>query len=327
MDIKRSAVSLCVFGALVGCAVAAEAHGMIGERFLPATLATDDPFVADELSLPTIFHIKLPSAEDTPATKFTSLSSEFSKRLSPNLGVSATGAWDILAPDGGNTFTGFENMEVNLKYVYFKSAAHELLLSAGFTAEIGGTGSSKVAESFDHYVPQLYFGKGFGDLPDAVEWLKPIAVTGVFGWSVPSRTHNKIISLNDDGDVEVHREFNPTVFQWGFSVQYSLQYLQAFVRDVGLPAPFNRMIPLVELPLQTTMNGRQAGHTTGTVNPGVIWFGRYVQLGIEAVIPVNERTGKNVGVLAQIHFYLDDIAPNIFTWTPFHGVLGPTQPR
>ena len=34
-------------------------------------------------------------------------------------------------------------------------------------------------------------------------------------------------------------------------------------------------------------------------------------------------TGKNVGVLAQIHFYLDDIAPKIFTWTPFHGVLGP----
>src|SRR5262249_13758236 len=153
MDIKHSAVSLCVLAALVGSAVSAEAHGMIGQRFLPATLATDDPFVADELSLPTIFHIKLPSAEDTPATKFTSLSSEFSKRLSPNLGISATGAWDILAPDGGNTFTGFENMEVNLKYVYFTDVAHELMLSAGFTAAVGGTGRPHGAGSFRPYLP------------------------------------------------------------------------------------------------------------------------------------------------------------------------------
>ena len=115
--------------------------------------------------------------------------------------------------------------------------------------------------------------------------------------------------------------------QWGFTVQYNLQYLQSFVRDVGLPTPFNRMIPIVEFAMQTPIEGRQAGHTAGTINPGVLWFGRYFQLGIEAVIPVNTRTGKNVGVLAQIHFYLDDIAPKIFTWTPFHGVLGPTQPQ
>ena len=39
------------------CAVVpatALAHGFAGKRFFPATLATDDPFVADELSLPTI---------------------------------------------------------------------------------------------------------------------------------------------------------------------------------------------------------------------------------------------------------------------------------
>ena len=38
------------------------------------------------------------------------------------------------------------------------------------------------------------------------------------------------------------------------------------------------------------------------------------------MIPVNERSGKNVGVIGQLHFYLDDIWPKIFTWTPFHGV-------
>jgi hypothetical protein len=87
------------------------------------------------------------------------------------------------------------------------------------------------------------------------------------------------------------------------------------------------MIPLVEFAMQTPIEGPQAGHTTGTINPGVIWFGRYMQLSLEAVVPVNDRTGRNLGVLGQIHFYLDDIAPQIFTWTPFNGILGPTQPR
>ncbi len=32
---------------------AALAHGFAGDRFFPATILTDDPFVADEMSLPT----------------------------------------------------------------------------------------------------------------------------------------------------------------------------------------------------------------------------------------------------------------------------------
>jgi hypothetical protein len=311
--------------ALVGHAAA---HGLIGQRFFPATLAIDDPFVADELSLPTILHIRNRGSEEDPPTLQTDLSGEFSKRLSPNLGFSLGGTYTLLDPDPGPLVSGWDNMEVSLKYVFWKSPAHETLLSAGVSWDVGGTGSKRIgAESFDTVTPQLFFGKGFGDLPDAADWLRPVALTGALGLDIPTRRFNQTISVNDDGDVEVERELNPKTMQWGFSVQYNLQYLQSFVRDVGLPAPFNRMIPLVEFTMQTPVEGPHAGRTTGTVNPGVIWFGRYFQLGIEAVIPVNTMTGKNVGVLAQLHFYLDDIAPKIFTWTPFHGVLGPTQGR
>ena len=69
------------------------------------------------------------------------------------------------------------------------------------------------------------------------------------------------------------------------------------------------MIPLVEVAVQIPVEGPQAGQSTGTVNPGVIWFGRYLQLGLELQIPINRESGMNVGVLAQLHFYLDDIAP------------------
>jgi hypothetical protein len=138
-------------------------------------------------------------------------------------------------------------------------------------------------------------------------------VTGVLGLELP-----------------VH--VNPRVFQWGFTLQYNLQYLQSYVQDIGLPAPFNRMIPIVEFAMDTSVEGRS--RTTGTISPGVIWFGRYIQLGFEALIPVNGNTlnpmdearQNSVGFLGQIHFYLDDIWPEVFTWTPFSGVLGPTQP-
>ncbi len=325
---RRTTALLWAAGLVVTSAGPAAAHGLIGQRFFPATLAIDDPFVADELSLPTVFHIRNRGSGDSPPTLQTNLSGELSKRLSPNLGVSLGGTYTLLDPIPGKSTSGFDNMEVSLKYVFWKSAEHETLLSAGVSWDIGGTGSKKIgAESFDTVTPQLFFGKGLGDLPGALDWLKPAALTGALGLNLPTRRHNQTISVNDDGAVEIARELNPKTMQWGFSLQYNLQYLQSFVKDVGLPAPFNRMIPIVEVTMQTPIEGPHAGRTTGSINPGIIWFGRYFQLGIEAVIPANTRTGKNVGVLAQIHFYLDDIAPKIFTWTPFHGVLGPTQPQ
>jgi hypothetical protein len=328
MSTRRFAILMWALGLVAASTQSVAAHGLIGQRFFPATLAIDDPFVADELSLPTVLHIRNRGSDESPPTLRTDLSGELSKRLSPNLGLSLGGTYSFLDPIPGKSTSGFDNMEVSLKYVFWQNAEHETLLSAGAGWEIGGTGNKKIgADSFDTVTPQFFFGKGFGDLPDAVDWLKPAALTGALGLAIPVRRLNKTFSLDDDGNVQTTHDLNPKTFNWGFSVQYNLQYLQSFVRDVGLPAPFNRMIPVVEFAMQTPIEGPHTGRTTGTINPGIIWFGRYMQLSVEAVIPANTMTGKNVGVLAQIHFYLDDIAPKIFTWTPFHGVLGPTQPQ
>lgn len=329
MACKHVVLGLSLVAALATTTGTAAAHGMAGKRFFPATLGTDDPFVADELSLPTVSHIKLPGEGDTPPARVTDVSAELSKRLSPNLGVTLGGDWRLLDPDHSKTLTGFDNLEVGLKYTLFRSDPHEALLSAGVFWDVGGTGSRKVgAEGFDTIRPTLFFGKGLGDLPDALDYVKPVALTGVFGVAIPTRHATKRFITDEEGNVDVEREVNASVATWGFSVQYNLQYLQSFVRDIGLPAPLDRMIPLVEFVMRTPLDDpKNAGRTTGTINPGVIWFGRSLQVGLEAMIPVNERSGKNVGVLGHIHFYLDDVAPQIFTWTPLHGVLGPTQPR
>ena len=44
------------------------AHCFVGPRFLPATLSTDDPCVADEMSLPTVQYSK--TGDVPPATEF-----------------------------------------------------------------------------------------------------------------------------------------------------------------------------------------------------------------------------------------------------------------
>jgi hypothetical protein len=308
-------LALCAWPPLAG------AHGLAGKRFFPSTLTIDDPFVSDELSLPTFLHIKQPGEGDVLPSQITNLSGEFSKRIFPNLGLTLEGEWNLLDPaDNRRTESGFGNLEITLKYQFFASAVHETILSAAFGWEAGGTGRKKAgAEAFDVFKPAILFGKGMGDLPESLRWLKPVAVTGVVEGVLPSRSGNKTFTLNDDGDLEVEIEKNPNVFHWGFAVMYSLPYLQSFVKDVGLPAVVNRLIPLVEIDINNPLDRGFAGKTTGTVNPGIIWAGKYFQLGLEAVVPINERTGKNVGIRGQVHFFLDDLFPTtigrpVFNW-------------
>jgi hypothetical protein len=161
--------------------------------------------------------------------------------------------------------------------------------------------------------PIIYFGKGLGDLPTNLNLLRPFAVTGEFGLAMPTRSSDRSVTFNPgSGQTQVMSTPNPDVFQWGVAVEYSLIYLQEHVKDVGLRAPFDRLIPLVEFSMSTPVD-RHGGTTTGTINPGVIWSGKYCQFGIEAVLPINEHTGFNPGVVGQIHFYLDDILPKIFS--------------
>ncbi len=95
----------------------------------------------------------------------------------------------------------------------------------------------------------------------------------------------------------------------GFAVEYSIIYLQEQVQDIGLRAPSDRLIPLVEFSFSDPVDRGQSGLVTGTVNPGVIWSGKHFQVGAEAVIPINSRTGNDVGFIAQLNVYLDDLFP------------------
>ena len=311
--VRALGVAVCLIFTLA-LPIRAHAHGFAGDYFFPATLTIEDPFVADELSLPTFSTIIEPSEGDEAAARTIELSAELSKRITKDWQLSIETGYVFRRAAGESFVSGFDDLAIGTKYQFLRNAEHELIGSVGFEWEIGGTGGRNIgADSFSTMSPALFLGKGFGDLPDAVWFLRPLAITAAFDLAIPLRASNKSVSFEEvSGEQEIEVENNPDVFEWGFAVQYSLIYLQGHVRDLGIRGLLSRLIPLVEFSFQSPLDRGQAGLITGTVNPGVIWSGKYFQVGVEAIIPINERTGNNVGVIAQLHFYLDDILPSVF---------------
>lgn len=296
------------------------AHCFVGARFLPATLATDDPCVADELSLPTISAF---GTGDVPSTSEVDISGEFSKRITDTIGVSIASTWSHITSPDMPTVHGFQNLETTIKWQLATLARHEFVMSAGLSIEWGGTGAQAVgAESFSTYTPTVWFGKGFGDLPDSLDWLRPLAITGQVGYAIPGSAGTLTVDP-DTGDVDA--EYHPQVLRWGGSLQYSMPYLRSNVVDLDLPEFLNRMNLIVEAALETPVANTltSGGLTTGTVNPGVIWTGNYFQVGVEAIVPVNRQSGSNVGVIAQVHIYLDDLFPRSIGKPLFGGSMTP----
>jgi hypothetical protein len=270
------------------------AHGFAGARFFPATLASDDPFVADEFSLPTASFFK-----DSDDVRTESYSVDLAKRITRDFGIELGESYVDLHPPGGPAVSGFDNLSVGAKYQIAIDPVHEAIFAIGVDADIGGTGAKRIgADRFSTFTPSFFFGKGFGDLPATVSWLRPFAVTGSVGVALPTKE-------------------NPDALELGLALEYSLQYLQAQVRDVGLGAPFDRMIPLVEFALETPFE--RGSRTTGTANPGLIWAGQYFQLGAEAIIPLNGASGHVVGFKAQLHFFIDDLFPTTIGRPVFGG--------
>ena len=270
------------------------AHGFAGDRFFPATILTDDPFVADEMSLPTF--TRPPTGAD--GTHEFDLDVDIAKRITPDLGFTLGYGWVSSHTPGMPTVTGFSGLSTGLQYQLFINPQREMMALAGINVSWAHTGrvAALGAPDFTTITPTFDFGKGFGDLPDSMPFIRPFAITGNLSYDFPTKSSSA-------------GSLNPNVFNYGFAFEYSLEYLQHHVKDVGLTAPFDRLIPLVEVSLSTPVNKGQSRNTTGTVQPGIIWSGSYYQIAAEAILPVNALSGKGLGGLVQLHFYLDDLFP------------------
>jgi hypothetical protein len=274
----------------------AKAHVVAGGRVFPVTLTFDDPGVGDELTLPQAVWQR--SAGPTYQTQ---LQWEFDKRITPTTAIIINQGWDILHNPGDKVRNGFENTFVTGKWQAYTNGAHEFVVSLGVIREFPGNANTVNigGDTYGTTAPTIYFGKGFGDLP--IGYLRPFAITGELSYAIPDR------QLNSAGD----NSGNPRAISGGLSLQYSMPYLHSQVRDLGLPPFLNRLIPLVEFDYFAPTAGPAPGNpTTFTLAPGFIYEGDTFQFGIEALIPANKAAGQNVGVIAQLHFFLDDIFPS-----------------
>jgi hypothetical protein len=269
------------------------AHGFAGERFFPATILTDDPFVADEISLPQVS--LQPPAPD--ASQLTNIEIDLSKRITSNIGIVIGDQWQRLRAPGVPSVGGLGALRTMGQYQLFIDGTHQALGLSGLNVTWGHTGRATVgAPNFTTLSPTFDFGKGFGDIPRSLTFLRPFAITGNLGFDFPTQATTAGVP-------------NPNNFSYGFAFEYSFPYLECCVKDVGLRAPFNQLIPLVEVAFTTPISRAPANQTIGTIQPGIIWAGSYFQIGAEAIIPANRQTGHGYVGVVQLHFYLDDIFP------------------
>lgn len=278
-----------------------QAHGVAGARIFVTTLQIDDPAVADEMSLPTVL-LQRNGANGGPGPVYQmTLSAEFAKRITENFGLSVNVGGTLLNTLHDKRRFGLNNIEATAKYKAYVNPEHEFMVSVGITREFGTTGSAKIgSESTSSTTPNVYFGKGLGDLP--IGYLRPLAITGQLGYTISERGPKTDAFGNFNNGINNR-------WKGGVSIQYSMQYLRSQVKDFGLPEWMSRVTPLVEFGWSSPTRPNDTPMQL-VVAPGFAYSGDSWQFTAEALIPANKNSGTNIGFMFQFHLFFDDLLPN-----------------
>src|SRR6266852_1335495 len=88
------------------------AQEIVGRRLFVDQLVISEPFVEDELSLPTLLNIRRGRAVNQRRARVTSVGAELKKRITGDLEVSLGGGLTHLEHEHDGSATGFENLEL-----------------------------------------------------------------------------------------------------------------------------------------------------------------------------------------------------------------------
>ena len=313
----RQAYLLSVFtGAVIagdGIGQGAYAHGIAGNRYFPGTLTFDDPAVADEW--PTeVSSFKHPAGDGTDVTD-KEVTSAFSRLLTPTLLVGIDTGWTERSRGGFPSQAGPDVTNLNLKTLVYENDPHETLISASFAWGIAYSGSRAIgADRAATLQPGLFFGRGFGDFPDSISWLRPFAIAGAVTPEFAT-SHTSTVSAATPGEqsAPVLTTRTPNIFHWGLALEFSTLYLtDRFTGGQPKEEPLHQFVPLVEFPFDTPFGAGSNGRTVATMNPGLSYVADTWQLAVAAIVPLNREAGRGVGIRAQVLFFLDDLVPALF---------------
>jgi hypothetical protein len=210
-SVRMLGVAGCLWVIVTGMAGGVFAQEVVGRRLFADQLVIPEPFVEDELSFPSILHIRHAQTEGASEALVTDISGELKKCLTTHLEGSVSGGLTLLHPEGHASQAGFDNLTLGLKYQVMRSPAREAVASVALAWEVGGTGRTATgAEDFDTISPALLVGKGFGDLPDALASVKPLALSGLLGASLPGRATTQTFR-----GTMLTITSHPNVLRWG----------------------------------------------------------------------------------------------------------------
>jgi hypothetical protein len=285
----HTTIRLLIILILIVISNSALPHGYIGKRFFPSAISQDEPFINDKIALP-IFYTEGPG-QNNQNIWTTNPKLEYAKTITHYFQASVTGSYLHINNPDGNTENGFDNWEIGVRYNLFLLPQTESIFSVALNSKIGGSGSHQVDSPQTTISPEVLFAQGLGPLPDALKFLKPI------GFSI-SASPNITTSTSTVSSVSL-----------GAAIEYDLPYLQQVVAHYNIPI-LDHLVPIVEFPFTVCTQGTCSGLTTGTIDPGIIVYGKYGQVATEAIIPANSKTGSKVGGVIQFYLYLDHVFPN-----------------
>ena len=296
----------------------ARAHVVAGDRVFPVTLTIDDPGVSDEVSIPALTYNRSGADGGTGPDHEVGLGFEFDKTITPTTALILNAGYDIEQQNGAKTQAGFETLYVTGKWQAYTSAAHEFVASLGIIREVGGTGTTHTGgDRYGSTSPTGYFGKGLGDLP--IGFARPLAITGELSYTIADRELKSSAppvaagtgsTPFGTGLVSQLNNGNSNAWSGGITLQYSLPYLQAQVKDIGLGPILGKLIPVVEFTWSSPASSPSAQGTTWTAAPGIIYLANWGEVGLEALIPLNKAAGTTVGAVGLLHFFFDDLYPS-----------------
>jgi hypothetical protein len=265
--------------------LSAGAYTAAGDRIFPATLVLPQLTPGDEFYL-NANTLPLRGGVAGSPNRVTNLSATWGKTITDRLGIYVEESYTRIGQVGADAICGWQNLDTDLKYLAVNNQAHEFVVSLGVDREVGRTGAARVgAASSGATRPELYLGKGLGDLD--IGYLRPLAIT----------TYTSL-QLADSAP-------RPDILENGFVVQYSMPYLQSKVQSFDLPDALRHVTPITEI-LFTTPVGRSYGaRTTALIAPGISYAGEGWELAVEAQVPATRATGSGIGVTAQLHVALD----------------------
>lgn len=275
---------------------AAAAHGVVGQR------SFIEPFVTEDVNPKNELVIARPEWDSSRDGHSLSYGFGLEKKLADRFSITLGTRWDRLSPSAADepSESGFNNLGITLKYAFFVNPDHEAIVSFALEST-APTGTADVGAEKDwSFKPFLLYGKGFGDLPDGLEYLRPFAVQGDFGPEVSTGPGTS------------------TTFAHNICLQYSIPYLQAAVRDFGLGWPLNDLIAVVEFNFEHGIRGETSGTTRIVTTPGLVYMDRWIELGVAGRFPISDAARKEVdpGVIFIVDLFIDDIFPWT-RWQPF----------